>query len=55
MLIREVRADHYVIPLPTALSDRTHGTMEGFELITARVRASAPRRPGPSSARPLVV
>jgi L-alanine-DL-glutamate epimerase-like enolase superfamily enzyme len=38
MLIREVRADHYVIPLPTALSDSTHGTIEGFELVTARVR-----------------
>jgi L-alanine-DL-glutamate epimerase-like enolase superfamily enzyme len=37
MLIRELRADHYVIPLPTALSDSTHGTIEGFELITARV------------------
>jgi L-alanine-DL-glutamate epimerase-like enolase superfamily enzyme len=38
MLIRGVRADHYVIPLPTALSDSTHGTMEGFELVTVRVR-----------------
>ena len=38
MLIREIRADHYVIPLATALSDSTHGTIEGFELITARVR-----------------
>jgi L-alanine-DL-glutamate epimerase-like enolase superfamily enzyme len=38
MLIREIRADHYVIPLPTALSDSTHGTIEGFELVTARVR-----------------
>ena len=37
MLIREVRADHYVIPLPVALSDSTHGTIEGFELVTARV------------------
>src|SRR5919198_521248 len=37
MLIREVRADHYVIPLPTALSDSTHGTIDGFELVTARV------------------
>jgi len=26
------------IPLPTPLSDSTHGTMRGFELITARVR-----------------
>ena len=38
MLIREIRVDHYVIPLATALSDSTHGTIEGFELITARVR-----------------
>jgi L-alanine-DL-glutamate epimerase-like enolase superfamily enzyme len=38
MLIREVRTDHYVIALPTALSDSTHGTIEGFELITVRVR-----------------
>jgi L-alanine-DL-glutamate epimerase-like enolase superfamily enzyme len=38
MLIREVRADHYVIPLSTPLSDSTHGTIEGFELVTARVR-----------------
>ncbi len=27
MLIREVLADHYSIPLPLALSDSTHGTM----------------------------
>jgi L-alanine-DL-glutamate epimerase-like enolase superfamily enzyme len=38
MLIREIRGDHYVIPLPTALSDSTHGTIQGFELVTARVR-----------------
>jgi L-alanine-DL-glutamate epimerase-like enolase superfamily enzyme len=38
MLIRDVRADHYVIRLPSALSDSTHGTIEGFELVTARVR-----------------
>jgi len=38
MLIGDIRADHYVIPLPTALSDSTHGTIEGFELVTARVR-----------------
>jgi len=38
MLIRDVHADHYVIPLPTALSDSTHGTIEGFELVTVRVR-----------------
>ena len=38
MLIGDIRADHYVIPLPTALSDSTHGTIKGFELVTARVR-----------------
>jgi L-alanine-DL-glutamate epimerase-like enolase superfamily enzyme len=38
VLIREVRADHYCIPLPVALSDSTHGTIRSFELITARVR-----------------
>jgi L-alanine-DL-glutamate epimerase-like enolase superfamily enzyme len=38
MLIRDVRADHYRIPLPVALSDSTHGTITAFELITVRVR-----------------
>jgi L-alanine-DL-glutamate epimerase-like enolase superfamily enzyme len=38
MLIRDVRADHYRIPLPVPLSDSTHGTIRDFELITARVR-----------------
>ena len=38
MRIREVEADHYVIPLPVALSDSTHGTIRGFELVTVRVR-----------------
>jgi hypothetical protein len=37
MTIRDVRADHYRIPLPVALSDSTHGTIRGFELITVRV------------------
>jgi L-alanine-DL-glutamate epimerase-like enolase superfamily enzyme len=37
MLIREVRADHYRIPLPVTLSDSTHGTIDGFELVTVRV------------------
>lgn len=37
-MIRDVRADHYVIPLPTALSDSTHGTIRGFELVTVRLR-----------------
>ena len=38
MRLREIQADHYRIPLPVALSDSTHGTIEGFELITVRVR-----------------
>ena len=38
MLIRELRTDHYRIPLPVALSDSTHGVIEGFELVTVRVR-----------------
>ena len=38
MLIRELVANHYAIPLPVALSDSTHGTIKGFELVTARVR-----------------
>jgi L-alanine-DL-glutamate epimerase-like enolase superfamily enzyme len=38
MTIRDVQVDHYRIPLPVALSDSTHGTIRGFELITVRVR-----------------
>src|SRR4030095_14378777 len=38
VLIREILADHYSIPLPIALSDSTHGTIRSFELIAARVR-----------------
>ena len=38
MTIASVRADHYRIPLPVALSDSTHGTMEAFELVTVRLR-----------------
>ncbi|HKA60897.1 MAG TPA: mandelate racemase/muconate lactonizing enzyme family protein [Methylomirabilota bacterium] len=38
MKIRELQSDHYRITLPVALSDSTHGIIEGFELITARVR-----------------
>jgi L-alanine-DL-glutamate epimerase-like enolase superfamily enzyme len=36
--IESVEAGHYRIPLPVALSDSTHGTMEAFELVTVRVR-----------------
>ena len=38
MTIREIQVDHYRIPLPVALSDSTHGTILGFELVTVRVR-----------------
>ena len=38
MLIRDIRSDHYRIPLPVALSDSTHGTIAAFELITVRLR-----------------
>jgi L-alanine-DL-glutamate epimerase-like enolase superfamily enzyme len=38
MQIREVRGDHYLIPLPAPLSDSTHGTIGAFELVTVRVR-----------------
>src|SRR2546430_10077191 len=38
MLIREVQADHYYIPLAVALSDSTHGTIRGFEVVTVRLR-----------------
>jgi L-alanine-DL-glutamate epimerase-like enolase superfamily enzyme len=37
MRIRRVQADHYLIPLPTVLSDSTHGTIRGFELVTVRL------------------
>ena len=35
--IDAIEAGHYRIPLDTALSDSTHGTMTAFELITLRV------------------
>jgi L-alanine-DL-glutamate epimerase-like enolase superfamily enzyme len=38
MTIHDVQVDHYQIPLPVALSDSTHGTIRGFELVTVRVR-----------------
>src|SRR6266436_5246123 len=37
MRIQRVQADHYFIPLPTVLSDSTHGTIRGFELVTVRL------------------
>src|SRR5437667_5498471 len=38
MRIKDIRADHYRIPLPVVLSDSTHGSIPAFELITVRVR-----------------
>ena len=40
MSIEALQTGHYLIPLPIPLSDSTHGTITGFELITARVRAA---------------
>lgn len=38
MKITQVLTDHYRIPLPTVLSDSTHGEISHFGLIAARVR-----------------
>ena len=38
MKIRDIATDHYRVSLPVALSDSTHGTIEGFELVTVRLR-----------------
>ncbi|WP_159714120.1 mandelate racemase/muconate lactonizing enzyme family protein [Geminicoccus flavidas] len=35
--IRSVQPGYYRIPLPTALTDSTHGVMRDFELLTVRV------------------
>src|SRR5205814_4458864 len=37
MQIHHLQADHYLIPLPTILSDSTHGAITGFELVTVRL------------------
>src|SRR6266404_8470013 len=37
MQIHHFQADHYLIPLPTILSDSTHGAITGFELVTVRL------------------
>ena len=37
MRIVAVQSDHYRIPLPTVLTDATHGEMTHFELVTARL------------------
>ena len=36
--IDAVETGRYRIPLESALSDSTHGTMTAFELVTVRVR-----------------
>jgi len=38
MKIESIKADHYLIPLPTTLTDAMHGEMTGFAVVTARVR-----------------
>ena len=35
--IERLRADRYVVPLETVLTDSTHGEMRAFEVVTARV------------------
>jgi L-alanine-DL-glutamate epimerase-like enolase superfamily enzyme len=38
--IKDLECGFYRVPLPTVLTDSTHGVMRDFELITARVRDS---------------
>jgi len=38
MRINDVRVDQYRIPLPTPLTDSTHGEMTHFEVVTVRLR-----------------
>jgi L-alanine-DL-glutamate epimerase-like enolase superfamily enzyme len=38
MAIASVQTDHYLIPLPTVLSDSTHGQITAFELVAVRLR-----------------
>jgi L-alanine-DL-glutamate epimerase-like enolase superfamily enzyme len=38
MAIAKVQTDHYVVPLPTVLSDSTHGRIAAFEMVAVRVR-----------------
>ncbi len=40
MVIENVLADHYSIPLPVVLSDSTHGDMSSFELMTVKITDS---------------
>ena len=38
MMIDDLQAGYYRIPLATTLSDSTHGDMSAFELVTVRLR-----------------
>ncbi|MEX5729528.1 L-alanine-DL-glutamate epimerase-like enolase superfamily enzyme [Rhodovulum iodosum] len=38
--IDRLHADHYLIALPRTLEDSMHGTMTGFEIVTARITDS---------------
>ena len=40
MSLAAVEAGHYRIPLPTVLSDATHGDIDCFELVTVRLRTA---------------
>jgi len=40
MKIESIQADHYLIPLPSALTDSTHGEITHFTLVTTRVRCT---------------
>jgi L-alanine-DL-glutamate epimerase-like enolase superfamily enzyme len=40
MILEDLKADYFRIPLPTTLSDSTHGDMSAFELVTVRIRDS---------------
>jgi len=40
MTIAHIQVDHYRIPLPTPLSDSTHGVMTHFALVCVRIRDS---------------
>src|SRR5690348_16513646 len=41
MEIREVKVDHFCIPLPAVLSDSVHGAMPDFELVTVFIRTDS--------------
>ncbi len=40
MNIEQIQLDHYKIPLPSTLSDSTHGDISHFGLVTARIRTA---------------